>query len=658
MGKRITPEQLAALRRYEARLVEGRWLADDPLSDLVVDGARDLHDLELSMFLQALPEITEREIVLDAAIEVCLNSRKGRCGSLQAAADELTAEYPEFANQIQTALRLGTSMLSTSEVGKKLIDLRYLNLPTEVGPSVGKGRRRYSLQQCLGTGSEGVVYLALDLAFSPPGHQTWVAVKRTHVQGTPDEAAKARRVNHPNVVRAIDSFSGDFGEMFYVFEHVHGGTLENVRNAVSGNFDARRACELIIAIGRGIQAAHAEGLIHRDIKPSNILMATSVPKVADFGVSQQTRTAASHERVGSLAFTSPQKFRNAPPSLQDDVYALGGLLFWLLTGLFPNGQTAMDATSFLASENGRAASLRQHRPDLDQDLESICTRALAFDPSARYRSADALVGDLEKWAARLPLDWANTPLRRRVRLSIQRHPRLWAVACGLAVVGVLGFIFVFQFISNAESRRLQAELHAANIEYANLKEKSERAIAVGNMFQRTLLQGRPDSVPANWIHATTFLEAASTSNLFGDATSNQILWDKRIDIALQHLEDADETGTRNSLESLLIESSLCVWLIRAERGEDAIKHIDRVMPIWRNMVQPGDAWLKELETYRAGAEFFAVDLNAFDALAQRKAKLAKTEAAAAGLKPLPRPIDLMLVRQKQLVKDAERAASK
>lgn len=657
MGKHSSPEQLAALRRYEARLNEGRWLADDPLSDLIVDGARGLEGLELALFLQALPEISDRDIVLDAAIEVCLNSCKARCGSLQAAADEMIAAYPEFTHQIQTALRLGTSMLSTSEVGKTLVDLQYLELPTEVGPTVGKGRRRYSLQRCLGTGSEGVVYLALDLAFSPPGHQTWVAVKRTHVEGAPDEAAKARRVNHPNVVRAIDSFAGEFGEMFYVFEHVHGGTLEDLRNATSGKFDARTACEMIASIGRGIQAAHAEGLVHRDIKPSNILMANNVPKVADFGVSQQTKTAPSSERVGSLAFTSPQQFRNAPPSLQDDVYSLGGLLYWLLTGHFPNGESALDATSFLATDQGRAVTLRQHRPDLDIDLESICRRALAFDVHERYRSADAFVGDLEKWMARRPLDWTTTPWPHRARLSVQRSPRLWTAGVVGSVVACLGVIMALQSISNAESRRLQAELHAANIDFANLKEKSERAITVSNMLQRTLLHGGKDNVPANWLHAATFLESVARPTLFGDPTENQVLWDKRIEVAYRYLEDADAKGTRNSLEALLIESSLSVWLIRAERGEDAMKHLDRITPIWRGMVQPGDLWLQELAAYRAGAEFFAVDPNAFDALSQRKAKLAKTELAARGLTPLPRPVDAMISWQKELVREAERASA-
>jgi hypothetical protein len=137
-----------------------------------------------------------------------------------------------------------------------------------------------------------------------------------------------------------------------------------------------------------------------------------------------------------------------------------------------------------------------------------------------------------------------------------------------------------------------------------------------------------------------------------------VLWDKRIDVALQHLEIADAAGTRDSLESLLMESSLCVWLIRAERGNEALKHIDRIAPIWRSMLKADDPWLKELETYRAGAEFFAVDPNSINALEQRKLKLAKTESLAATLAPMPKPIDLLLVRQKLMIRDAERAAKK
>ncbi|HEX8877136.1 MAG TPA: serine/threonine-protein kinase [Phycisphaerales bacterium] len=633
---------------FEARLQRVAVLDDDSLSDIIADEAPRGPGLELSLFLRAVPDIRSRPVVLDCAIEVCLESRAILTGNLNAAAEGLAGDYPELREEIEIACRLGSRMLSTTELVEKIANPEPLRLPLEVGPSIGRGRRRYQLQQCLGAGSEGAVYLALDLALSPQGHQTWVAVKRLHAAGSHDEAAKARRVNHENVVRSLDAFDGDHGETFYVFEHVPGGTLQSLRDGTPGRFDARTAVQILIGVASGVQAAHTVGLVHRDLKPGNILMVGGIPKIADFGIAQRVTFEPKGESGGSFAFKSPQQFRDYPASQQDDVYSLGAILFWLLTGSFANGATVAEALARLSGDGSDLPQLRHLRPDLDADLEAICRRALEFEAGARYRSADAMIADMRLWLEHRPLGWSRSPIHRRLGLSVRRHPILWLGGVAAAGFTTLGAMFVVQSMADAEARKQQAELSSLRIEQDVLKDRANRAAIAGTLVQTVLIQSRPDSVASNWINAATFLEAAAGSELFGDAKKNQLLWDKRIDLAEIALERASEAGTRDSLESLLIESSLCVWLIRSERGTEAIEHIDRITPIWRRLLQPEDAWLKELAAYRAGAAVVAVNQADAQADRLRRERLQEAEAAVAKLQVVPRPIELMMERLREL----------
>lgn len=633
---------------FESRLQRVAVLDDDSLSDVIADESPRGPGLELSLFLRAVPDIRSRPVVLDCAIEVCLESRAMVTGNLQAAAEGLAGDYPELRKEIEIACRLGSRMLSTTDLVEKIANPEPLRLPLEVGPSIGRGRRRYQLQQCLGAGSEGAVYLALDLALSPQGHQTWVAVKRLHAAGSHDEAAKARRVNHENVVRSLDAFDGDRGETFYVFEHVPGGTLQSVRDGTPGRFDARVAVQILIGVASGVQAAHTVGLVHRDLKPGNILMAGGVPKVADFGIAQRVTFEPKGDSGGSFAFKSPQQFRDSPASQQDDVYSLGALLFWLLTGSFANGATVAEALTRLSGDGSDVPRLRALRPDLDVDLEAICGRAIEFEVGARYRSADAMIADMRLWLEHRPLGWSRSPVHRRLGLSVRRHPVLWLGGVAATGLTTLGAMFVVQSMADAEARKKQAELSSLRIEQDVLKDRANRAAVAGTLVQSVLIQSRPDSAASNWINAATFLEAAAGSELFGDMKKNQLMWDKRIDLAEIALERAAKAGTLDSLESLLLESSLSVWLIRAERGVEAMEHIDRITPIWKRLLQPEDTWLKELAAYRAGAAVVAVNQTDEEADRLRRERLKEAEAAVAKLEVVPRPIELMMERLREL----------
>ncbi len=274
--------------------------SDDALADAVAaEGlrrARTRTPLDLSLFLDAIGDLAVRPVVLDAAIEATLHSLRSEGMTPHEAVEFLAESYPTFKEQIRLAGMLGDAMVGTSEVAARLHDNHPLPLPTPLGPAMPDGRARYELQELLAGGSQGLVYLAIDRALSEPNHPAWVAVKVLADREAPnaaasDEATRARRVIHTNVVRVLDRTGLPDGRACIVYELIRAGDLDAWRKSRQGPVPQRDAARLIAAAARGVQAAHSQGLTHRDIKPGNILIADgAVPKVADFGLAEPPAT--------------------------------------------------------------------------------------------------------------------------------------------------------------------------------------------------------------------------------------------------------------------------------------------------------------------------------------------------------------------------------
>jgi serine/threonine protein kinase len=284
---------------------------------------------------------------------------------------------------------------------------------------------RYAIMDTLGHGCSGSVYLARDARYSDDHHEEVVAVKVLRRDDSANEARKVRYVKHPNVVQSLD-----FGDGFIVFEYIPGGSLDSLCRPMK----PRDAAKLIAQIADGVQAAHNQGLIHRDLKPANVLIDhDKTPKVADFGIAVlDSMVGPGHgEMTGNRAFMAPELFASGRSAITTkvDVYALGSLLYWLVTDSLPHGDTIEGIRE--SHKSKRIPTLRK----VSNDLGRICSKAMAKDPVDRYATAGQLAADLRAHLAHEPIDWQRPGVVKRTRLLCRRRP-------AAAALGLFGFLLL------------------------------------------------------------------------------------------------------------------------------------------------------------------------------------------------------------------------
>ena len=260
---------------------------------------------------------------------------------------------------------------------------------------------RFHLDRLLGRGGMAEVYAAYDANLD-----RHVAIKVLLPRFNDDEAfqerfteegRRAAGLNHPNIVTVLDTgMDRETDLRFIVMEMVQGRSLQETIRA--GGLTEQRALEVCADVCSALQYAHDRGLVHRDIKPGNILMADDgTVKVTDFGIaraidsdSNVTQTAAV---LGTAAYLSPEQAQGRPVDARSDVYALGVVLYELLTGQQPfQGDTAVTVAYQHVQELARPP--RDLNPGLSTPAEAICVRAMAKNPANRYQSAAELREDL------------------------------------------------------------------------------------------------------------------------------------------------------------------------------------------------------------------------------------------------------------------------
>ncbi len=458
--QRRLADQATALdeRQLGAFLGFHEIVAEDDLCDAIDIDARARasagQSTSLERYLSAIEGLESRRVVLDAAIEASLRSLRRDGVDASGAIRSLKVAHPGLAEQIETAAVfdefLGGSTIQGSGGESRGAAL---TLPTSIGDRAPSGERRYLLLRSLGTGSQATVYLASDAFLSSPDQPAWVAVKvfprraRDHAESIAESESKAvRRIDHPGVVHVLDRGRTDEGNEFVVFEYVEGASLNTPSGSARERMGQDAAARLIAGLAQGLQAAHSAGVLHRDLKPANILVAKDGrAKISDFGLADRVRVfGPARGPVGSFAFMSPEQYRcDARASLATtDIYSLGGVLYWLLTGRLPNGRTSAEVEERLwKGESATPLDPLEHRPGLDPDLAAITRRALAPSPLDRYASADALAVDLERFLERRPIDWVRPALLRRLDLFRRRSPVSAVVMAGgvLALLAGAGF---------------------------------------------------------------------------------------------------------------------------------------------------------------------------------------------------------------------------
>ncbi|MFV9428564.1 serine/threonine-protein kinase [Rhodococcus rhodochrous] len=301
---------------------------------------------------------------------------------------------------------------------------------------------RYELSGLLGVGGSGEIHDGWDTRLHRP-----VAVKLLgrEVGSRPDvrrrfevEARAAAALNHPRIVAVYDTGEHD-GRPYIVMERLPGRTLAD--DIARGPLPDDRVRTVLAGILEALVAAHGAGILHRDIKPANVLVAENGEiKVADFGIAKSvgddlTRTG---ELVGTVAYLSPDRITGHPASVTDDLYAVGIVGYESLCGRRPFAEDNILALA-RAITHDRPQPLTELRPDAHPGLVAVIERAMAREPSDRFRSAHEMLSALQNSdgyrtaTTRLPAGMAVDPT---TTVGTDRS-RGVLVAAGLTLVGAL-----------------------------------------------------------------------------------------------------------------------------------------------------------------------------------------------------------------------------
>jgi serine/threonine-protein kinase len=286
-----------------------------------------------------------------------------------------------------------------------------LDLPGHIGENLST---RYDLQRELGRGGMATVYLARDRKHDRP-----VAVKVLH----PDFAASlgaerfvreirlTARLNHPHILPLLDSDQAD-GIPYYVMPFVDGESLRD-RLDRERSIPLPDALRVAREVASALSYAHAQAVIHRDIKPENILLSAGHAVVADFGIARALSAASDDSvtqagiAIGTPAYMSPEQSVGDPVDGRTDVYALGTVLFEMLTGETPF--RAPSTVALLARKITGVAPRVGALREVPIFVENAVERALARDPDERYPTVDTFVQALDESAALAPREIEAPP---------------------------------------------------------------------------------------------------------------------------------------------------------------------------------------------------------------------------------------------------------
>jgi serine/threonine-protein kinase len=275
-------------------------------------------------------------------------------------------------------------------------ELRSLQRYARVNETVPASWGRFHIIELIGVGEFGVVYRAFD-----PNLQIEVALKVTRVRQTDppiepvsgfDETRRLARIKHPNIVRLFGvERAGD--EVGLVMEFVRGQTLEQVVRQ-QAPFGANEATLIGIDLCRALAAVHDSGVLHGDIKATNVMREDGGRLVLmDFGTGRymkQQPAGPGSDFAGTPLYLAPEIFAGASRTVVSEIYSIGVLLYFLVTGSHPIQGDSLTVIRRLHDQGGARKPLRDARPDLPDRFIRVVEHALAEEPSQRFLSAGAL----------------------------------------------------------------------------------------------------------------------------------------------------------------------------------------------------------------------------------------------------------------------------
>ena len=392
-----------------------------------------------------------------------------------------------------------TLKLNRSPDGSDLAGLTDVRtIPVAVRAEGGFPRvRGYEILSVVGYGGMAIVYEARHKELNRR-----VAIKMLRGEALADpeyrerfraEAEAIARLQHPNIIQVFEVGAVEaqpdelYPSPFIVLEFVDGGSL--TQHTYTPH-PPRAAAETVETLARAAHAAHRLGVVHRDLKPANVLlMRDGTPKVADFGIAKRidAERAASDRLLtrdgtimGTPEYMAPEQLQGNVAAPAIDVYALGVILYELLTARVPF-QGATFADTMLLAMRQEPVSPRRLQPSVPRDLETICLKCLEKSPAKRYASAEELADDLERWAEGRAIRARAVGVVGRTARWARRNPAVAALSVAVFLVALTGVSGVGWKWNEAHNNAIQArdnaaraETEANNAREAAAKERWER----------------------------------------------------------------------------------------------------------------------------------------------------------------------------------------
>ncbi len=442
----------------------------------------------------------------DRVYEILLDDEQSLSDEeLSSAIDGLCEEHSEYTNQIRTlAARLNRGASAFGEVCRQL----ETPLPEKID--------KYRILETLGTGGFGVVYRAeqqepvkriVALKLLLPSRSHGKSFARFEA-----ERLLLARMQHSAIAQIFDAGATDDGQPYFAMEFVDGEPITDWCDRRS--LDVRDRLELFVQVCNGVLHAHQKGVLHRDIKPTNVLVQEQdgkpCPKVIDFGVAKaldpdlggRSMDTLAGGLVGTLEYMSPEQTAGRPVDIRADVYALGVLLYELLTGQLPFGRERMQEASLPelvrmvneeipnrastalreSADPSEVASRRDTNVDgllvqLRSDLDWVLLKTLQKDPDDRYRSVAELVSEIGCYLSHEPVEARQHAFWYVARKFAERHRVAVAIAGFVLLVctaGVVALVWGLVQIDGARSEAIvqrdeaRANAYAAKIATAQL----------------------------------------------------------------------------------------------------------------------------------------------------------------------------------------------
>ena len=310
--------------------------------------------------------------------------------------DPLLSVAGKISNGVPVDWKELQDQIATPDQAAVAEELRSLERYARVNEQVPVSWGRFQIIEQIGVGTFGVVYRAIE-----PTLQIEVALKITRPRHPElageqekalEEARRLVKVKHPNVVRAFGAERvGD--EIGLSMELVKGHTLDEIVRRQSP-FSANEAAVIGIDLCRALAAVHSVGVLHGDIKAHNVMREDGGRTVLmDFGTSRDLNRqppGPGGDFAGTPLYLAPEVFAGSSRTMQSEIYSVGVLLYFLVTGAHPFEGETRTAIGQLHSRHSPPKPLRDVRPDLPDPFIRVIDRALAEDPSQRFPSAGAM----------------------------------------------------------------------------------------------------------------------------------------------------------------------------------------------------------------------------------------------------------------------------